>query len=259
MIFNTCEVVSISLATFLLLICLVYKKTKNHESDKSKVNHESDKSKVKQEDDEPQKKHETRSYIEGFQRRMLITSGVRFLSEERYKRKHLHSVFAVNILSLCVICFELMSILVEEKTRTMNILFPIGTIVAPVFIIILASHENAKMYLVIAERMRRSAQAISKLAHDFEYKRHINGLESDIFNIHEEYEEVIKDSLTNHDDVDYKYYIQRHPKLFPEVNISYCDKIYVYMRYNLDGWLVVITIVPLFIVLWSVILLIKTA
>lgn len=184
-----------------------------------------------------------RSFTENLERRMAITRGVRFESEGRLQKKHLLSVLAVNVLSLCVIGFELISILVKTKTHTMELLFPVATIIAPVFIIVLAAHENAKRYLVHAERMNRSAQRISILHSELTFRNHTKTLTDDELNkIRTDYDAVLNDASSHHEDVDYKYYQSLHPKLFLEGDYSYFQLIKLYLGgripYHFNVWFV---------------------
>ena len=209
-----------------------------------------------------------RSFPDDLQRRMWITRGVRFVSEDRLKKKHLLSVLAINILSLCVIGLEIISILVKTKTHTMEILFPIAAIVAPVFIIVLSAHENAKRYLVYAERMHRSAQVISNLYSDLEFINHTNGLTDEVLNkLREDYNSALNDTSAHQDDVDYKYFQSLHPKPFLEHDDNFLQQLLRQLNLHIRGripyyfnvWFlpIIVTILPLGILLLSIWLLIN--
>ena len=191
---------------------------------------------------------------------MYITRGVRFASVARLEKKHLLSNLAINTLSLCVIGFELMSLLANEKTTTMRILFPVATIIAPVFIIILSAHENSKRYLVHTERMKKSSQLISELLAHINYLNYTKTLTDEVLReIQIKYDNILSEFSSNHDDnVDYGYFRALHPNPFLERNNSLKRKISLQLRgripYYFNIWFIPIASIffPLSLLIMSI-------
>jgi hypothetical protein len=206
---------------------------------------------------------EDRTFAENLERRLRITSGVRFESNARFGRKHHVSTLAISVLSLCVIAAELLSLLIKTKTPIMELLFPIATIIAPIFIIILASHETAKQYLVHAERMHRSAQHIQELHSKLEFLRQTSKLTDDeLDKIRHEYETVLHDFSSDHNNIDYFFFQALHPRMFTERDNSWLRRINLQIRgrtpYYFDLWaipvlFILLPLALLGVAVWSLI------
>ncbi len=154
---------------------------------------------------------------EKLDRTLWITKGIRFESSRRLKQKDRASTLGVSILSAYVVCVTLLEVLVKDKTPTMGVLFPITTIMAPVFTLVLAWYEAGKQYLVRAERMYRSAQQIQRLSPCLELLRASgNVTEGSLKTISDAYQDILEEAAADHENVDYYYFQALHPSKFLE-------------------------------------------
>lgn len=155
----------------------------------------------------------------GLLRKMDITKGVRFDSHRRLQQRHAVSHLAISTLSVYVICVALLELLVTTQrgqlTELMHYLFPLATIIAPIFILVMEKHLAGEQYLVMADRMERSAQKIQQLHSRLHYQVAGGSLTWEKLNeAREEYEEILYDFAGNHDNIDYFYFRSLHPEKF---------------------------------------------
>lgn len=160
-------------------------------------------------------------YIDMLLRRLWITKGIRFESNRRLVKQHEATHLAISTLSVYVIWSALLELLVKTidpaaaHTKAVEYLFPLATIAAPVFILVLEKHTAGKHYLVKAERMERSALKIQALHSELEFHvAHGTATPDQVERARSEYELIMRDFTQNHDNIDYLYFMALHPERF---------------------------------------------
>src|ERR1044072_7304290 len=94
-----------------------------------------------------------KEFADALLRKMDITKGIRFESHRRLVQRHVVSHLAISTLSIYVICIALLEVLVTKDTTLIHFLFPLATIIAPIFILVMEKHLAGEEYLVMADRM----------------------------------------------------------------------------------------------------------
>jgi hypothetical protein len=178
----------------------------------------------------PEDEDPVAAYIRSLLRQLWITKGTRFEANRRLERQHAASHLAISTLSVYVICAALLELLVKSAPMgghtgsaviahggALHFLFPLATIAAPIFILVLEKHTAGKHYLVKADRMERSALKIQELHSELRFAAASGTATTELLNrIREDYEAVMQDFTANHDNIDYLYFQTLQPDKFPE-------------------------------------------
>jgi hypothetical protein len=175
--------------------------------------------------DTPEREEPIATYIRSLLRQLWITKGTRFEANRRLERQHAASHLAISTLSVYVICAALLELLFNSSPvdaidavhrGTLHFLFPLATIAAPIFILVLEKHMVGKHYLVKADRMERSALKIQELHSELRFAAASGTATIDLLNrIREDYESVMQDFTANHDNIDYLYFQTLQTERFP--------------------------------------------
>lgn len=157
-------------------------------------------------------------------RKLWVTAGIRFDSNRCLEKKQVASDFAISVLSIYVVAVTVLEALVNiyigkpstpEPNISQWLLFPLTTIIAPIFILVFHHSISGKKYLVNAEVMLRSANLISRLKHRLERLVATAEINPDeLKKIIYRYEEVIAKYPENHEDIDFYYFQAKNLAVF---------------------------------------------
>jgi len=162
-----------------------------------------------------------RSFAFELLRKMFITKTVRFEASRRLEKMHATSRLATSMLSFYVICITVIELLFKQRGHTDNLLLPLATIAAPVFILIIEAHEADKRYLVKADHMHRSAQTIHRLHSGLELMIVEAKLSLEtMIRFNNEYQEILREFPQHHENVDYFYSRWLYREEFAESSVG---------------------------------------
>jgi len=147
------------------------------------------------------------AYTQELLRKLWTTKGVRFESSRRLEKMHALSGVTTAILSVYVIAVTVLQLVTRQETTAMRYLFPLVTIVAPVFILVLEAYEGGKQYRVRADRMHMSAHRVQALHADLQLAAASGAVPlPELSRVNHEYQEILRDFTAQHDNVDYFYF-----------------------------------------------------
>ena len=187
-------------------------------------------------------------YAQDFLRKLWITKGIRYASANRLELKDRLASLAVATLSIYVITSSLIELLLRCSNQSTD-LFPLLTIIAPVFILVISQYETAKRYLVRAQRMHRSAQEIEHMHNCLKLSLARGESLSEVLeNIQNKYEQILRDSSANHNEADYARFKSLHPGAYETDKIMKWIDVYIRGRlvywYDVFFWPALLTLVP---------------
>jgi hypothetical protein len=141
--------------------------------------------------------------------KMWKTKGSRFNAHARLKARHWASVLATSLLALYLVALSLCQLtFADALTPLGNKVLSIGGVVVSVFLIIITLVENARNYLGDAERMHRSALAISELYNRFQALT-VDEANEQRQKFNNDYSDALKSIPVDHKDIDYKRFMIR--------------------------------------------------
>lgn len=206
----------------------------------------------------------TLEYAKELLRKLWITKGIRFEANRRLEKQHEATHLAISTLSVYVICVALFELLLKSASAThattpsAHLLFPLATIAAPIFILVLEKHTAGKQYLVKADRMQRSALKIQALHSELHYDVATGTLTAaGLQKIRVEYEAILQDFTADHDNIDYLYFQALHPYMFGELTPyqAWRRKVRGRLLHHVDVWAVpaFLIIVPGAMIGWAIV------
>jgi hypothetical protein len=155
------------------------------------------------------------TYANGLLFRVWVTRGVRFEANRRLEKSHEVSHIAISVLSVYVICIALLELLIHDRSGAIYYLFPLATIVAPIFILVMEKHLAGEQHLVRAERMERSAQRLQRLHGKLDFLIACNDHSAaNLEVVRKAYDQILHEFPVSHDYVDYLYFQTLNPAKF---------------------------------------------
>jgi hypothetical protein len=187
--------------------------------------------------------------------KMWQTKGSRFIAYARLQRKHRLSLFTISLLSMYITAISVL--LLSPNNFHLGVspeALSLIAVIASLFLVVLAQHENSKNYLVRADHMHTCALEILSLYTKLEAKLGLaidqKKTADEIYEIKEpfinNYNNILMKYPENHDEVDYKLFCSDNPNVFKNYSgcIAQC-KLKVLAWLN-DRWLYfLIMIIPL--------------
>jgi SMODS and SLOG-associating 2TM effector domain family 5 len=158
-------------------------------------------------------------YAQELLQRLWTTKAVRFEASRRLAELDAASRLAISILSVYVIAVTTIGLLLGSKTAGAYAqIFAFVTIVAPVLILVLETHEGGKRYMVHSDRMHRCAQQI-QVIHDRVERAIALGTVSPqlLDSVDSAYQAVLVEFAEHQDDLDYEVIRVSYPHRFPKL------------------------------------------
>lgn len=149
---------------------------------------------------------EERQYYDQLAKIMLVTRGVRFTAAELEKRKSLHSVIIISILSIYLTIWSICNLVYADAFRDVDTnILGVVSIAASVSLLVISLFDFAADRSVQSERMLRDALSIGPLARALERELASPAANSKkMSSIAHEYELLLVQSGVNHTSADHR-------------------------------------------------------
>ncbi|MBI3233261.1 MAG: SLATT domain-containing protein [Bacteroidetes bacterium] len=178
---------------------------------------------------------ERKTYIEDLETWLWTTKGIRFYTHERYLSKNRWSNFSVGMMSAYIIIINLItSYKIHLNTEFGENTVSFITTALSILILVFSQLENSSDFKLRAEKFHDCSREISKLYRQLREKRREiiddDKLTPFLNEITKLYEQIL-DKYENHQEIDYLYFIARHPKDF---EMSPFKRISIRLKYYLN-------------------------
>ncbi|MGF1605659.1 MAG: SLATT domain-containing protein [Rhodothalassiaceae bacterium] len=146
------------------------------------------------------------AYIEDYYERAKITRAVRFFASRRYHAKSKISLICISMLAIYALLANILLILYEGE-KAGEFLFRMLTVVnimIPAFILFFNAFEFSKGYDLISDKMRASADLLSRLLEKIEFFLLRGAItDEEVEAVREEYQEAIRDLPEDDGQIDF--------------------------------------------------------
>ncbi|WP_339711771.1 SLATT domain-containing protein [uncultured Kriegella sp.] len=169
-------------------------------------------------------------------KKLWETKGSRFIAAKRYERHEKWSTITISLVSVYIICINLLVFVPNRPKILSDINITLSTIGLSIIVIVISIILNNMGYKHLSNRFHDCGREIA-IIYDklclLKIKSENVSLE-DLEEISTEYNSVLRKYNINHSSLDYEVFQKNHIKDYPGIKYSYLFQSWVFLRYQFD-------------------------
>lgn len=169
-------------------------------------------------------------------KKLWETKGSRFIAAKRYERHEKWSTITISLVSVYIICINLLVFVPNRPKILSDINITLSTIGLSIIVIVISIILNNMGYKHLSHRFHDCGREIT-IIYDklclLKIRSENVSLE-DLEEISTEYNSVLRKYDINHSSLDYKVFQKNNIKDYPRIKYSYLFQSWVFLRYQFD-------------------------
>lgn len=162
-------------------------------------------------------------------KKLWETKGSRFIAAKRYDRLNRYSTISIHIISAYLLCVNLMVLLPDRPVILSNENLNFFSICASIILLVISLHIPSRQYNEISHKFHSCAREINVLYDKVCFWKNNPSLvnQSEIFELIEEYNQILKNYDLNHSKLDFQIFkIENHTEYYKKFPFIRSVKIY---------------------------------
>lgn len=182
-------------------------------------------------------------------KKLWETKGSRFLAAKRYERHEKWSTITISLVSVYIICINLLVFLPNRPIILSEINITLSTISLSIFVIVISIIVNNMSYKHLSHRFHDCGREITvvydKLCLLRADSEKVN--KEDLEEITTQYNSILRKYDINHTTLDYNVFQKNNIKNYPNINYPFLFQVWVFLRYQFDtlGRYLIFILIPI--------------
>lgn len=186
--------------------------------------------------------------LERWYKKVWTTKGIRFAAAKRYELHEKWSTITISLVSVYIICINLLVLLPNRPDYLSNEIITFSTISLSILVIVISVIVNNMNYRHLAHKFHDCGREITVLYDKVcLLKTNISEVDkNDMKELSKDYNAILKSYDINHTNLDYLVFQQENSKDFKiEYPILFNIKVFLMYRYDTVGRYLIFIILPL--------------